>query len=82
VSGEALARLLRAPTAQCMEDVEALADDALALSDRVRQALASPRPAGVETYLRDAEKQLLLAVSSLAIAMLVEVEPPQTPGAG
>jgi hypothetical protein len=69
----ARSRLLRLPElAQApAPDLDALLDQARMLAEGIRRA-RDVEPGGRRTYLDMAERQLTLAVSSLAIAMLVE----------
>jgi hypothetical protein len=56
--------------------LESMADAARALIDNVRET-QDRAPVGARAYLADAEKHLLLAVSSIMIAGLAEPDEPR-----
>jgi hypothetical protein len=60
------------------QDLEAMANTARQLVDNVREA-QDRAPLGARAYLADAEKHLLLVVSSIMIAGLAEPDPPPGP---
>jgi hypothetical protein len=81
---DARSRLLQALTPRELEaphTIEALLEQARDVVEGVRWIRDGAVPAGARPYLAAAEKQLMLAVSSLAIAMLCESESEERPRA-